>query len=518
MDGISTVGVFVEHMAGGSLLGFLEHRPRNRAAFALVLRFMHQACLAVQRLHGRELLHRNIKPGNLLLDATRRRCKLSDFELTVSRKTPAMFPRKLLEPGYTAPECEDGEFSVQSDLYSLGATLYHLLGGQLPDQQNPPPPLQQLNPLVTRDLDLLLARCLASDPSARPRDAQELASILAHLGLTEPGAAQAPGTMARLLCTHLPAEDLEYLAEILRARGYHMSDAAGSMEDLLTEYCHTEAPRQVLAHNCTHPQLARLARALELDAAPTVGTDELISRVLGAVGFLPGERTLPGIQQSRSILSQQLHELTRASTTSECQGLIQAGLQAVERMVGLQVLFFSQVVHGPGGFRRLLSRDGGEEPERVTLEDKVTALSELCFTPPKVPLVDRVQRAFSWPLMDPGSMEQLTVLLAHRRKLRRNPDMSLAEARRAARTILNMALEMSESFMDSPHCPTVVQIVSRHDDLHGRRFFLGRDEHGQMERIFTPQLLEVGQVYLFYSLTSPARVEPLLFLLDLPEE
>ena len=516
VDGIPTVGVFVEHMAGGCLQGLLDRPPRDRTTFALVLRFFHQACLAVQCLHGRGILHRNIKPGNLLLDAARRRCKLSDFELAVSLDA-TMFPHNT-EPGTSAPECAEGHFSVQSDLYSLGATLFGLLGGQLLDLEQVPPPLRELNPLVTEELDLLVTRCLARDPAARPRDAEELASTVAHLGLAEPGAAQAPATLARLLCTHLAADDLEYLAETLHARGYHISGSQGSREDLYTEYCHTESPREVLAHNCTRPQLARMAGALGLDAAPTVGTDELITGVLGAVGFLPGQRQLPGIQQARSTLSQQLHDLTRASTAAECQASIQAGLQAVERVIGLQVLFYSQVVHGPGGFRRLLERDGGQEAARLRLVDKVAALGQLCLSPPEVPLVDRIQRVFRWPLIDAGLMERLGGLLEERRKLRQAPDTGLAEARRAARTFLNMALEVSELILASPCCPSVVQIVNRHDDLHGRRFFLGRDERGNVERIFTPQLLEVGQVYLFYSLTSPACVEPLLFLLDLPED
>ncbi len=512
VDGIPTVGVFVEHMAGGSLLDFLVRPCRDRTTFSRVLRYFHQACLAVEVLHRRELLHRNIKPGNLLLDAKRQRCKVSDFELTISQEGSAMFPRKLLEPGYTAPECEEGEFTVLSDIYSLGATLYHLLGGRIPDLEHPPP-LQDLNPLVDDDLALLVARCLAPDPSTRPRDAGELATIIEHEGLTEPGAARAPSTLARLLCAHLPADDLEYLAETLRARGYHMSGAAGGLEDLYTEYCHTEAPREVLAHNCTRPQLARLAGALGLDASPSVDTDELITGVLTAVGFLPGERQLPGIQQTRSTLSQQLHDLTRAGTASECQRLIGAGLLSMERMVGLQVLFYSQVVHGPGGFLRLL--DGNGDEERLTLRRKITALGELCLSPPRVPLADRIQRVFRWPLMDAGVLERLDGLIEERRKLR--PDMALGEARRAARTLLNMSLEVAGLFMDSPHCPTVVQIVSRHDDLHGRRSFLARDERGHVERIFTPQLLEVGQAYLFYSLTSPACVDPLLFILDLPD-
>ena len=515
VNGVATVGVFVERMPGGSLQTFLKRRPLDRVTFARVMTAFRLACLAVERLHQQGLLHRNIKPGNLLLDSAGRQCKLTDFELAVPQETPTKFPGKLLEPGYTAPECKDGAFTVQSDLYSLGATLYHLLGGKIPDDGPPfPPPLQELNPLVTADLDLMIMRCLSPTPGERPADAEALADAVEHHGLAEPGAGQAPGTLARLLHAHLAAEDLDYLAETLRARGYQLSDR-GTIEDLLKEYCYTESPADVLAHNCTRPQLARLAEALGIDAAPTVGTEEVIGQVLWAAGFLPGERQVPGIQQTRSTLSHQLHDLTRASTAAECMALLSTGLAAVERMIGLQVLFFSQVVHGPGGFRHLVVPE--DESRRVRLRDKVRVLSELCLNPPSAPMGGRMQRGLRWPLLEAEILEQLEQLVRERRRLRRAPETKLAEASRKARALLNTALEVVELITGSPHCPRVVQVVSRHDDLHGRRFYLGRDEHGQVERIFTPQLLEVGQVYLCHALTSPGRVEPLLFRLDLPE-
>jgi hypothetical protein len=56
-----------------------------------------------------------------------------------------------------------------------------------------------------------------------------------------------------------------------------------------------------------------------------------------------------------------------------------------------------------------------------------------------------------------------------------------------------------------------VQIAARQDDLFGRRFYLGRDERGRTERIFTSLSLEVGRTYLFYPLTHPIRIRPLIF-------
>jgi hypothetical protein len=60
----------------------------------------------------------------------------------------------------------------------------------------------------------------------------------------------------------------------------------------------------------------------------------------------------------------------------------------------------------------------------------------------------------------------------------------------------------------------VVQIISRQDDVYGRHFYLGQDDRGRSERIFTPLPLEVGRVYLFYPPTNPAQINPLIFFYD----
>ena len=56
------------------------------------------------------------------------------------------------------------------------------------------------------------------------------------------------------------------------------------------------------------------------------------------------------------------------------------------------------------------------------------------------------------------------------------------------------------------YAPRVVQIISRQDDVYGRHFYLGQDDRGRSERIFTPLPLEVGRVYLFYPPPIPRRL------------
>jgi hypothetical protein len=76
-------------------------------------------------------------------------------------------------------------------------------------------------------------------------------------------------------------------------------------------------------------------------------------------------------------------------------------------------------------------------------------------------------------------------------------------------------VEVLRELAENQYAPRVVQIVSRQDDIYGRHFYLGKDDRGHHERIFTPLPMEVGQLYLFYPLTNPARINPLIFRYEL---
>jgi serine/threonine protein kinase/tetratricopeptide (TPR) repeat protein len=177
---------------GGSLLEAapaLRNEPRRAVAL------MAKVARAVQYAHDQGILHRDLKPGNILLDGHGEPL-VSDFGLAkwlertghVTR-TPTVFGT----PGYIAPEQVNGsshDLPSAADVYSLGAVLFDLLTGQPPftgehalntiqqATQKPAPKLRTLAPFLDRDLETMCAKCLERDPRARYRSAGELGDDL----------------------------------------------------------------------------------------------------------------------------------------------------------------------------------------------------------------------------------------------------------------------------------------------------------------------------------------------------
>jgi TolB-like protein/Tfp pilus assembly protein PilF len=177
---------------GGSLLDAAPAlRGEPRRAVALVTK----VARAVQYAHAQGILHRDLKPGNVLLDG-RGEPLVSDFGLAKWLDTTSHLTRTLTifgTPGYIAPEQVNGSSSKlgpAADVYSLGAILFDLLTGRPPflgehalkviqqASEKPAPRLRTLMPGLDRDLETICAKCLERDPSARYRSAGALAEDL----------------------------------------------------------------------------------------------------------------------------------------------------------------------------------------------------------------------------------------------------------------------------------------------------------------------------------------------------
>jgi serine/threonine protein kinase/tetratricopeptide (TPR) repeat protein len=177
---------------GGSLLEAASAlRSEPRRAIAL----MAKVARAVQYAHEQGILHRDLKPGNILLDG-RGEPLVSDFGLAKWLEPTGHLtrtPTVLGTPGYIAPEQVNGsaeKLMPAADVYSLGAVLFDLLTGQPPftgehalntiqqATQKPAPKLRTLTPALDRDLETICAKCLERDPHARYRAAGELAGDL----------------------------------------------------------------------------------------------------------------------------------------------------------------------------------------------------------------------------------------------------------------------------------------------------------------------------------------------------
>src|SRR5438067_2841308 len=178
--------------SGGSLLdskeSFRDSPRRGVQLITTVSRAVHYA-------HGRGILHRDLKPGNILLDA-RGEPMVSDFGLAKWLDTASELTCTLTvfgTPGYIAPEQAENaaaDLTPATDIYSLGTILFELLSGRPPflgehavavlrqAAENDAPKLHSVVPKISRDLETICARCLERDPNLRYQSAAALADEL----------------------------------------------------------------------------------------------------------------------------------------------------------------------------------------------------------------------------------------------------------------------------------------------------------------------------------------------------
>ncbi len=182
----------MKYASGGSLQ---EVGPALRDDPREIVRLMARVTRGVQYAHRHGILHRDLKPGNILLDG-RREPLVSDFGLAKWLDISSDLTRTLTifgTPGYIAPEQARGpaaNLKPAADIYSLGAILFDLLSGRPPflgehalaviqqAADKPAPKLRSLVQNADRDLETICARCLEREPEARYRSAGELAEDL----------------------------------------------------------------------------------------------------------------------------------------------------------------------------------------------------------------------------------------------------------------------------------------------------------------------------------------------------
>ncbi len=146
---------------------------------------------AVAFAHSQRLIHRDLKPGNVLLGRDGA-IKVSDFGIATFLSTQVKGPGELFgTPGFLAPECIRGHpYDEKGDLFALGVTLYLCLVGKHPfavgnivgtlerTLTHEPPPPHELRPEVPQALSLLVMRLLAKNRALRPASAGELVTVL----------------------------------------------------------------------------------------------------------------------------------------------------------------------------------------------------------------------------------------------------------------------------------------------------------------------------------------------------
>jgi serine/threonine protein kinase len=160
-----------------------------------ILRIGLQLARGLAAAHEEGLVHRDIKPGNILLQGGLDQVKITDFGLASIAAEPWRLTASgvlLGTPAYMSPEqARLSALDDRSDLFSLGSVLYHMCTGELPFpgptlkatltgvREAEPRPIRDLNPDIPVALEDLIRRLMAKDPADRYQSARELVGVLA---------------------------------------------------------------------------------------------------------------------------------------------------------------------------------------------------------------------------------------------------------------------------------------------------------------------------------------------------
>jgi formylglycine-generating enzyme required for sulfatase activity/tRNA A-37 threonylcarbamoyl transferase component Bud32 len=232
-------------------------------------RLVAKVARAVHYAHQHGILHRDLKPANVLLDE-QGEPHVSDFGL--AKRVDAVGPdlsqsgALIGTPGYMAPEQaagKKGAVTTASDVYGLGALLYHLFAGRPPFQgdnvletiaamqQAQVEPPRRFNAALDRDLERICLKCLEREPRRRYASAQDLADDLERFLAGKPIRARPAGPAERLVkwCRRRPAAATLIAAAVaglmlvaVGAYWMHREQQATRADALVQALCTTETP------------------------------------------------------------------------------------------------------------------------------------------------------------------------------------------------------------------------------------------------------------------------------------
>jgi serine/threonine protein kinase len=263
----------VMEFVDGDDLGSMLRKAGGPLPEALVLEWAQQVCDALIYLHSQnpQIIHRDIKPANIRISSASKAI-LVDFGIAKVHNPVSSTTRgaRAITEGYSPFEQYGrGSTDVRSDLYSLGATLYHLLTGQIPVEsvqrvvRDPLQPVDRINPKISARTALILHHALQVDPDRRFQSAAEFKAELLiainelrHLQITGP----TPSTRNRISGKKPPVKNLKWsviASVLLMAAGFVVISSklagminqsvtplppVGASEEYLLELTHSPVP------------------------------------------------------------------------------------------------------------------------------------------------------------------------------------------------------------------------------------------------------------------------------------
>jgi serine/threonine-protein kinase len=179
----------MKYISGGDLASRLRSAAAGRLDERTVTDWGMQVADVLEYLHTRpkSIIYRDLKPANLMIDGNTSRVMLIDFGIARWVKQEEKGVTAVGTMGYAPPELFGGRVEPRSDIYSLGATMFHLLTGADPQDnpllifdfaKNPRP--RQIAPSISSEMEQILMRAVEYKPEDRFRSAEELRDALAH--------------------------------------------------------------------------------------------------------------------------------------------------------------------------------------------------------------------------------------------------------------------------------------------------------------------------------------------------
>jgi len=205
--------IVMEYVPGETL----EHviMREGRLELTRALDFSCQICNAVDHAHRAGILHRDLRPGNMLVSESGK-LKVTDFGTSRFLEIAAHGTTVIGSPPYMAPEQFHGKAVFASDIYSVGVTMYQMLTGSMPYDTPSPADVARLargellsaprvkNPKIPKAINDIVLRAMAPDPTVRYQRASELLNDL--LAAREPAPRRAPGRGGTLTADATVAE------------------------------------------------------------------------------------------------------------------------------------------------------------------------------------------------------------------------------------------------------------------------------------------------------------------------
>ena len=187
-ENASQAWIVMELVEGGSLKGRLDRQ--ERFPVPEIVRIMGEVCAALNYSHQRGVVHRDIKPGNIMM-TTDGQVKIADFGIArLENSSMTQVGTLIGTPSYMAPEQFRGEpVDLRADIWAAGVMLYQLLTGEKPFEggfsavmhkalNTEPPPPSQLSVTTPRGFDAVIAKALAKRPEDRYRSAAEFGEAI----------------------------------------------------------------------------------------------------------------------------------------------------------------------------------------------------------------------------------------------------------------------------------------------------------------------------------------------------